>query len=71
MATYRLTRPLVAFASPERQAFTIPAGTLIEKENLIAAIGLTGINWAGKSVSVAIQDFIERSELIGEIGENG
>jgi hypothetical protein len=62
MALYRLNTPLVAFAADERRAVTIPAGSLIEKDKFVPSIDLTNVAWAGKTVTVAIQDFLEHSE---------
>jgi hypothetical protein len=65
MAIYRLIRPLAAFAPKEKRAFTIPPGSLIEKDVLIEAFDLTGVEWAGRIVLVPIQDLIERCEPFG------
>jgi hypothetical protein len=65
MAIYRLIKPLAAFAPREERAFTIPAGSLLEKDILIEAFDLTSVEWAGGMVLVPIQDLIERSEPLG------
>ncbi len=65
MAIYRLVKPLAAFAPKEKHAFTIPPGSLIEKDILVEAFDLAHVEWAGRIVLVPIQDLIERSEPFG------
>jgi hypothetical protein len=62
MAIYRLTNPIAGFVEKEKQALTIPEGSLIKKDNCIPAAGLTDIGWSGKTVTVAVKDFFERIE---------
>jgi hypothetical protein len=52
----------------EKHAFTIPAGSLIETDNYVPAIGVTDIGWSGKTATVTVQDFIERIELFTPVG---
>jgi hypothetical protein len=59
VARYRLTRPLVAFEVRERRAFTIPAGSVIEKDNFTPVVGVTAIYWAGGTVTVGVLDLLE------------
>jgi hypothetical protein len=65
---YYLTKPLVAFAASERRAFTIPSGSVVEGNRFLATVGLTAISWAGKLVTVFIQDLRESSKPMGEDG---
>ena len=65
MAIYRIVEPLAAFEPKEKRAFTIPSGSLVEKDILIEAFDLAGVEWAGRIVLVQIQDLIERSEPFG------
>jgi hypothetical protein len=63
MAIYRLTSSLVAFAPKEQSALTIPKGSLLKKDNYIPATGLTDVGWARRTVMVAVEDFLENTEL--------
>jgi hypothetical protein len=65
MALYRLTKSLVVFDPTQKRAFTIPAHSLVEKQDLIDAIALTDVRWSGRSVWVPIQDLLERCEPLG------
>jgi hypothetical protein len=65
MAIYRIVKPLTVFALREKHAFTIPPGSLVEKDILIEAFDLAGVEWAGRIILVPIQDLIERSEPLG------
>ena len=62
---YQLTKPLVAFEPDKKHAFTIPAGSIVEKDDFLATVGLIPIMWSGKRVTVSVQDFKERSLPIG------
>jgi hypothetical protein len=62
MAIYRLTSSLAAFAPDEKCALTIPRNSLLKKDNYIPAMGLTDVGWAGKTVTVVVDDFLENSE---------
>jgi hypothetical protein len=62
VSIYRITRPLTAYAVKEKRALTIPAGSLVKKENYVPAVGVTDIDWAHKIVTVAVQDFLQRIE---------
>jgi hypothetical protein len=46
------------------RAFTIPAGSVIEKDAFTPAVGVTAISWAGGSVIVGVLDLLERIELL-------
>ena len=65
MAVYYLTKPLAAFDPQEKRAFTIPPGSLIEKEHLEPVIDLTDVRWRDRMVWVPIPDLLERSEPFG------
>jgi hypothetical protein len=71
MTTYRVTKPLHAFEPKEKRAVTIPPGSLIEKEYLEYTVDLTSVRWCDRVVWVPIPDLLERSEPVGEIGEDG
>jgi len=58
---YQLTKPLVVFEPQKKHAFTIPTGSVVEKDDFLAAVGLIPILWAGKRVTVAVQDLKESS----------
>jgi hypothetical protein len=62
MAIYRIVEPLAAFEPKEKRAFTIPSGSLVEKDILLEAFELTSVEWAGRMVLVQVQDFIDGSE---------
>jgi hypothetical protein len=62
MATYRVIQPLTAFEPKEKRAFTIPAGSLIEKEESFVKLGVVDIESEGRVVLVQVQDLIERIE---------
>jgi hypothetical protein len=62
MAIYRIVKPLTVFALREKRAFTIPSGSLIEKDVLIEAFDLASAEWAGRPVLVPVLDLIERCE---------
>jgi hypothetical protein len=59
---YRVTEALSAFDPEEKRAFTIPSGSLIEKEESFKKLGVVNIEWKGRVVLVQVQDLIERIE---------
>ena len=69
MATYRLTRPVVAFEMRSRCAFTIPSGSLVEKDYLVEGFALTNIWWDDKVVTVQIPDLLEGVQPVVLVGE--
>jgi|HubBroStandDraft_3_1064219.scaffolds.fasta_scaffold312619_2 hypothetical protein len=57
--TYRVIKPLAAFDPAQKYAFTIPSGSLIEKDESFAKFGLVKIEWGEQTVLAEVQDLIE------------
>jgi hypothetical protein len=62
VATYRIIRPLTAFDPKEKRAFTIPSGSVVEKEESFVKFGLVEVEWNSQIVLVQAHDLIEGSE---------
>jgi hypothetical protein len=62
MATYRVIQPLTAFDSNERRAFTIPPGSLVEKQESFVKLGLVDVEWNSHLVLVQVDDLMEHVE---------
>lgn len=63
MLTYRLTRSIAALPLGSTQVISLPAGTLIKRDDLLTAVGITDVFLDGRRISVIVQDLIEGSEL--------
>ena len=59
MPRYRLTRPLSGRIAGENRTITIPAGSLVEKDDFLARVGLIEVLWGERRVAVFVQDFVE------------
>ena len=64
MATYRVIQPVIAFDPNQKRAFTIPPGSLIEKEDPFEKLGVIEIVWEGQIVLVQVHDLSERIEPV-------
>jgi hypothetical protein len=64
MPSCRLISPISGFRAGERTVITIPAGSLVERDSFLAAVGLTVVFWNGRRVTVTIQELAERSEMV-------
>jgi hypothetical protein len=62
VATYRVVQPLTVFDPNEKRAFTIPSGSLIEKEESFEKFGVVKVMWDGRIVLVQVHELIERIE---------
>jgi hypothetical protein len=68
MSSYRMSKPTTGFPVGKSHVITIPAGAVIEKDDFLARVGLTVVFWAGKRLTVSVQDLRENAELVPEIG---
>ena len=66
MPMYRLDSPIVGIPLGSKEPITVPAGSLVEKDSYLKAVGLTVVFIEGKPVTVMAQDFLERAKSVGD-----
>ena len=68
MLTYRLAEPLVVIPVGSKEAITLPIGTVLEKDDYLATVGLMEVLLDGKRVTVMVQDFFNSAKAVDEAG---